>query len=101
MTELSAEGWFDCHQAVFADFEARRIGGREFFERRVKACWGLISCKEEAVPFALQMLRSPVADVREDAGGILTYVGRDEGAVDAVLAALATETDLQAIASLL
>jgi hypothetical protein len=101
MPALTAEDWFDRYQTTFADFDAGRCAGQEFFDRRVKACWGLISCQEEAVPFALEMLRSPTADMREDAGGILTYVGRDEAAVDAVVASLAAETDVQTTDSLI
>jgi len=89
------EHWFLLHAASVADMDAGRISGSEAFDRRAKAQWGLIACGTEAVPYALRMLASPDADVREDAGGVLGAIGRQPEVVDAVLDALETENDQQ------
>jgi hypothetical protein len=75
--------------------------GREVFELRVHAQWGLIARGKESLPYALGMLRSTDADVREDAGGIVQYVGRDPIVSKAILDQLVVETDPQAKDSLI
>ena len=54
---------------------------------RVHAQWGLIYAAEKAIPFALDMLKSPVAEAREDGAGILAAIGTNENAVDSLVKA--------------
>ncbi len=63
------------------------------FRRRVHATWGLIAKGVVAIPHAVAMLRSKVADAREDGAAILAEIGKDSHAVEYVLQALASETD--------
>jgi HEAT repeat protein len=90
------EDWFRLHASAFADLDARRIDATEGFERRVEATWGLIGCGVDAIPYALEMLKSSDAEIREDAGGVLGALGREPEVVEAVIAALRSETDDQA-----
>ena len=80
--------------------DAGRIDGASAFRLRVEAQWGLIACGTDAIPYALRMLTSPDAEIREDAGGILGQLGKSDEVVEGVLAALEGETDDQARDSL-
>ncbi len=73
----------------------------EAYRQRVEATWGLIAKGTDAIPFALDMLKSKYADAREDAGGILGELGGDETIVNNVLARLQQESDNQARDSLI
>lgn len=68
--------------------------------REGMASWGLIASGRDAIPFALDMLRHLKADIREHGAGVLEGLGEQSSAVDEVLAALRTETDLQVIDTL-
>jgi HEAT repeat protein len=87
-----AKAWFDQHRQAFADREDERISAEKWWDRRVEATWGLIRLGEGGAPFAIEMLASGNPDIREDGAGILAEIGRDERAVDALLAALGKET---------
>jgi HEAT repeat protein len=76
--------------------DAGRIHGAKAFELRVEAQQGLIASGTAAIPFALRMLASSDAEIREDAGGVLAALGRREDVVPQVLAALEDERDEQA-----
>jgi HEAT repeat protein len=89
------QAWFDQHAQAFADREAGRISADDWWDRRVQATWALIARREEAVPFAIKMLGNRNADIREDGAGVLAEIGRDGRTVDALLAALRTETEHQ------
>jgi hypothetical protein len=71
------------------------------FRRRAHAAWGLIARGAAAIPHAVAMLRSKDADAREDGAAILAEVGKDSSAVEHVLQALASETDIAARDSLI
>jgi HEAT repeat protein len=100
MRRRGPKAWSRRHASSFADMDAGRIDGAEAFERRVEATWGLIGCGADAIPYAIDMLKSSDAEIREDAGGILGALGREPEVVDAVIAALQSETDCQARDSL-
>src|SRR3954451_25048771 len=94
------EKWFNWHASSFADMGSGRITGARALRRRVNAQQGLVASGVEAIPFALRMLDSPDAEIREDAGGILAALGRREEVVPQLLSALAHEHDDQARDSL-
>lgn len=60
---------------------------------QVHAEWGLIYSGAAAIPFALEMLKSPVAEARETGAGILGAVGRDEKVVESLIASLGSEVE--------
>lgn len=70
------------------------------WNKRTLGQWGLIAKGAAAVPYAMQMLKSSDPDEREDAGGILGWLGGDDSVVDAVLAAAEVESDRTAKDSL-
>jgi hypothetical protein len=71
------------------------------FAERVQGQWGLIAQGAGAIPYAMAMLRSSTPDVREDAAGILEYLGRNAEILGALAEALRTESDPQAKDSIL
>ena len=77
-----AKAWFERHAEAFAAYDAGRMSVNRYWKRRVQANWGLIARGGEAVPFALEMLRSRNPDIREDGAGVLAALGQDEGVVD-------------------
>src|SRR5689334_14509666 len=72
---------------------ASQAEAREAWSKRVFAVWGFIANGTEALPYVLQMLKSPVADAREDAGGVLAELGRQESVVDPLIEAVEAEGD--------
>ena len=58
---------------------------------QVHAEWGMIYAGAAAVPYALEMLKSPVPEARESGASILATVGREESVIDALLAAFEEE----------
>jgi HEAT repeat protein len=90
-----ARGWFEQHAHAFTAYANQDISADIWWQRRVEANWGLISRREEAIPFAMKMLSSPNPDIREDGAGVLAELGRDERVVDELLRALDKETEHQ------
>ncbi len=90
-----AKAWFDQHAKAFAAYDAEEIDVDTWWKRRVDANWGLISRRDEAVPYAMEMLRSGNPDIREDGAGVLAELGRNEEVIDALLGALQTEDEDQ------
>jgi HEAT repeat protein len=88
-----AKSWFDQHYEAFTARDAGAIDADVWWDLRVEATWGLISRRHEAVPFALEMLRSPNPDIREDGAGILAQIGKDQAAVDALLTSVQDESE--------
>src|SRR4051812_30213243 len=68
---------------------------------QVHAEWGLIYSGAAAIPFALEMLKSRVAEARETGAGILGAIGKDEAVVERLVASLASEVDTTARDSLI
>jgi hypothetical protein len=60
---------------------------------QVHAEWGLIYSGAAAIPFAIEMLKSPVPEGREVAAGVLGALGKNEGVVETLLEALANERE--------
>jgi hypothetical protein len=58
---------------------------------QVAAEWGLIFAGKDAIPFALELLASPVREARETAASVLAAIGRDEEVVAGLLAAFEAE----------
>lgn len=58
---------------------------------QVAATWGLIFRGKDSIPFALDLLKSPVAEGRETAAAVLAEVGRDESVVTELLLAFDAE----------
>lgn len=90
-----AKAWFDQHAEAFAAREADEINADTWWKRRVRAAHGLIRRGPEAVPFAMEMLRSRNPDIREDGAGVLAEIGRDERVLDALLSSLEAEAHNQ------
>ena len=85
------------YEDAIAVLNAAQTGdATEAYRQRVEATWGLIAKGADAIPFALEMLKSKYADAREDAGGILGELGGDETVVTDLLAQLERESDNQA-----
>src|SRR4051794_18064855 len=95
MRRRDAKAWFEQHAEAFAAYDAGQMGVDRYWKRRVQASWGLIARGDEAIPFALEMLRSRNPDIREDGAGVLAALGQEEGVVDELLRALQTETEDQ------
>lgn len=74
---------------------AGTIDADTWWRLRVEATWGLISRGSEAIPFAMGMLASGSPDIREDGAGVLAEIGRDDVAVDALIARLHGEDEHQ------
>jgi hypothetical protein len=92
--------YIQMYEQFLDSLEGRKTGvGYEVelqFSRRVHAVWGLIAKGAEAAPYALSLLQRSESEAREDGAGILAELGRDNGAVDALLESLKSETDLEA-----
>jgi hypothetical protein len=58
---------------------------------QVAATWGLICRGKDSIPFALDLLKSPVPEGRETAAAVLAEVGRDESTVTELLSAFDAE----------
>jgi hypothetical protein len=87
------------HEAYLSALRGPRLSkaeGELAWSRRANAQWGLIAKGTAAIPYARRMLPSTEPEAREDGAAILSVIGRDEAAVDAVLAALTVETDTTA-----
>jgi hypothetical protein len=63
------------------------------YECRVHAEWGLIYSGAAAIPFAIDMLKSRVAEAREAGAGILGAIGKDERVVQSLLESLGGEVE--------
>ena len=82
------EAYYERHRRAIEDGD---------FQARVMASWGLIARGAASLPFLARMLRSPSADIREDAAGAYGWLARSEPAVvDELLLALESESDVQA-----
>ena len=92
----SAQYYVAMYQQYLDASASRNYDANLEFRRRVHATWGLIAKGVEAVPHALAMLKGKDADAREDGAAILAEVGKDSGAVEQVLEALAAEKDATA-----
>lgn len=90
-----ARSWFEQHAHAFTAYASQDISAESWWKQRVEATWGLISRREEAIPFAMKMLISPNPDIREDGAGVLAELGRDGRVVDGLLNALDKETEDQ------
>jgi len=94
----SAERWYREYRRAWNDLEHGPLEGVErAYDRRVLASWGLSVRARDALPFALDMLRSPNAEIRADATSVLTHVKDDPAAVSALLAMLEEERELEAL----
>jgi HEAT repeat protein len=66
------------------------------FQKRVEASWGLIARGSDSLPFLTLMLKSRAADSREDASGVLSWLGKSStGMISDLLSALERETEQQ------
>lgn len=77
-----------------------RLSAKRSFALRSHALWGLIAKGAPSAQFAVTLLQRPEAEAREDGAAILGALGADDGAVERLMAALAVETDVQAMDSL-
>ena len=68
---------------------------------QVHAEYGLIYSGAAGIPFALEMLKSPVAEARETGAGILGAIGKDEAVVERLVASVESEVDTTARDSLI
>ena len=64
------------------------------FARLVHGSWGLIAKGADAIPYAVELLRSTEAQGREQGAAVLARVGKDE-VVSQLLTTLASEKDRQ------
>lgn len=71
----------------------RRQAANRSFRQGVHSTWGLIAKGEEAVPYAMGLLRHAVPEAREDGAAILAEIGKDERIVEWLLGCLEEETD--------
>jgi hypothetical protein len=81
---------------AFLASKRRRLTPREAnlaWRQRVHGAQGLAARGAAAIPYALELLRGSDPDGREDGADILTRVGAADTSVDALLDALAAETD--------
>jgi HEAT repeat protein len=83
-------------------FERHRVALEQGdFQARATAAWGLIANGAASLPFVERMLQSASPDAREDAAGILRGMARhDPRIVDHLLVAVESETDVQALDSI-
>ena len=87
------------YQQMYEEFLAssqRRLSARESnyaWRQRVHGMYGLMARGSLALPFTLQLLQHRNPDAREDGATILQHVGAAPGSIDALLAALQTESD--------
>lgn len=82
MTQLrrSAADYYAMHHEAIRDQD---------YAKRVEASWGLTAGGVDSMPFLLRMLRSDHADSREDAAGVLSWIGESSPeVVDAMLETL-------------
>lgn len=96
----SADAYARQHECAIALLDGGTLTDADVISRtyadRVNATWGLIARGADAIPFVLAMLKSRIADAREDAAGILGEIGHDDRVVAALLNQLRNETDTQA-----
>src|SRR5687767_1264424 len=91
-TRRRAQAWHELHVRAFADYDSGKIDVERWWSDRVAGQYGLISHGAASVPYALEMLDSPNAGIREDGAAVLAEVGRNARAVDALLSRLERET---------
>lgn len=96
------EEYLRCIQLTF-DWkkENKEEIGRYTWALRTNALWALISKGSEAIHYALKLLNYKIADAREDAGGILAAIGKDDNVVREIIQQLEIETDQEAQDSLI
>lgn len=61
------------------------------YKCHLTAEWGLIYAGNEAIPYALTMLESPVPEMRASGASILSEVGKDGGVISEIIAAFDRE----------
>jgi len=85
------EYYFGLIQQYVGTMAGRKGPGYEAdlaFKRQVHGEWGLIAHGRAAIPYALRLLKDPVAEAKECGASILAEVGGQPGVVEALLDAL-------------
>jgi HEAT repeat protein len=92
----SAERWYEEYRRAWHDLEHGPVAGVErAYDRRVAAVWGLIARAGDALPFALEMLRSRNPEIRADATSVLERLQRNREAIPELIRVVETETELE------
>lgn len=92
----SAERWYEEYRRAWEGLENGPLDEVERnYDRRVLAAWGLIAHARDAMPFALEMLQDRNPEIRADATGVLERLGENPEAVDALIATVESETELE------
>jgi hypothetical protein len=92
----SAARWYDEYQRAWHELEHGPLAGIDrAYDRRVAAAWGLIARAPDALPFALEMLRSGNPEIRADATSVLERLEGNSQAIAELVRIVETDHELE------